>query len=166
MTFSELEKRKICGEIKGNKLSVAEAAVKYNCSKSTLYSWLNLYDPSSDSMQASASHYVPSALTVYQTAIMVGKIEAYGWDSEQAALECRKHGVKLADLRKFHDAANLEGLVCGKDYNSIKVELRQSNKANQELKKEKNRVDKALVETSVCLVELKKVQAFFTSTED
>ena len=36
MSFSELEKRKICSEIKNNQLTVAEASVKYNCPKSTL----------------------------------------------------------------------------------------------------------------------------------
>ena len=48
MSFSELEKRKICSEIKNNQLTVAEASVKYNCPKSTLYSWLSIYDRSED----------------------------------------------------------------------------------------------------------------------
>lgn len=165
MSFSELEKRKICSEIKNTQLTVAEASVKYNCPKSTLYSWLSIYDRSED-MTASASYYIPSTLDAFQTALLVGKVEAYGWDSEKAALECRKLNVKLADLRKFKDAAAQEGLVCGNEYNALKKEFRSSNKTIQSLKKDQSRLEKALAETSICLVELKKVQTFFTSMED
>ena len=165
MSFSELEKRKICSEIKNNQLTVTEASLKYKCPKSTLYSWLSIYDPS-EGMPASASYYIPSNLNAFQTALLVGKVEAYGWDSEKAAIECRKHNVKLADLRKFKEAATQEGLVCGKEHNSLKKDFRNSKKTIQSMEKEQSRLEKALAETSICLVELKKVQTFFASMED
>ena len=69
---------------------MTEASLKYKCPKSTLYSWLIIYDPS-EGMPASAGYYIPSNLNAFQTALLVGNVKSYGWDIEKAAIKCHKH---------------------------------------------------------------------------
>ncbi|MGN8851859.1 hypothetical protein [Anaerobiospirillum succiniciproducens] len=86
----------------------------------------------------------------------------YGSDSEQAGTECRKRGVKVSELTQFFDACKDERVESAKSNRSLKREISHLKKQMSCLERDQGRQEKALDETTTCLVELKKFRRFST----
>lgn len=165
MAFSESLKLSICKSVTEKQMSVADAALKANCSPSTIYSWLSAYVHAKE-CSTTAESLIPSNLSMLEAIALASLCEHYGWDSEQAGIECRKRGVKVSELTQFFDACKAEGVESAKSNRSLKREISHLKKQMSGLERDQGRLEKALAETTTCLVELKKVQAFFNLAED
>ena len=165
-------KQAICAAIKSGQLSVAEAAAQYGCATSTIYTCLQNYDLASypscpEHSEAgalapqataalekpSASSYLPPSLNVYQALILIGKLEVWGYESEQALLECQKLGVDIAALHQFAQAAESEGLVDAHNFKVLNYKLEEQHKHIDQLKLSNERLQQELTAKSELLLQ-------------